>query len=77
MAPCRGRRARARLWGGQAGNDAPGRRTPRARAPRGNNDAWRGYGGAVVYTRAAALPPDIVPELRVGSPAREGAKGMG
>ena len=23
---------------------------------RGNNDAWKGYGGATVYTRASALP---------------------
>ncbi len=36
----------------------------------GNNDAWRGYGGAVVYTRAASLPPDLIPEL---SAAVEGA----
>lgn len=31
---------------------------------RGQNDAWKGYGGATVYTRAASLPPEIVPELR-------------
>lgn len=31
---------------------------------RGNNDAWRGYGGAVVYTRARSLPREYVPELR-------------
>jgi len=30
----------------------------------GNNDAWRGYGGAVVYTRARSLPPEIIPELQ-------------
>ncbi|KAK8928364.1 hypothetical protein KSP39_PZI017925 [Platanthera zijinensis] len=30
---------------------------------RGRNDAWDGYGGAVVYTRAATLPETIVPEL--------------
>uniref|UniRef100_A0A5B7BTH7 Putative violaxanthin de-epoxidase n=1 Tax=Davidia involucrata TaxID=16924 RepID=A0A5B7BTH7_DAVIN len=30
---------------------------------RGRNDAWDGYGGAVVYTRSAVLPESIVPEL--------------
>ncbi|KAF8070966.1 VDE1 [Scenedesmus sp. PABB004] len=30
---------------------------------KGSNDAWDGYGGAVVYTRARALPPELVPEL--------------
>ncbi|MED6156214.1 Violaxanthin de-epoxidase, chloroplastic [Stylosanthes scabra] len=30
---------------------------------RGRNDAWDGYGGAVVYTRSKALPESIVPEL--------------
>ncbi|GAB2277215.1 Violaxanthin de-epoxidase, chloroplastic [Dionaea muscipula] len=30
---------------------------------RGRNDAWDGYGGAVVYTRSATLPESIVPEL--------------
>lgn len=30
---------------------------------RGRNDAWDGYGGAVVYTRSAVLPDSIVPEL--------------
>ncbi|MQM01092.1 hypothetical protein Taro_033843 [Colocasia esculenta] len=29
----------------------------------GRNDAWDGYGGAVVYTRSAVLPDSIVPEL--------------
>lgn len=31
---------------------------------RGNNDAWKGYGGAVVYTRASSLPNEYIPELR-------------
>lgn len=31
---------------------------------RGANDAWVGYGGAVVYTRDAKLPPEIIPRLR-------------
>ena len=31
---------------------------------RGANDAWVGYGGAVVYTRYAKLPPEIIPRLR-------------
>ncbi|GBF88212.1 hypothetical protein Rsub_00924 [Raphidocelis subcapitata] len=31
---------------------------------RGNNDAWRGYGGAVVYTRDRQLPAEIIPELK-------------
>ncbi|KAK2638110.1 hypothetical protein Ddye_025905 [Dipteronia dyeriana] len=30
---------------------------------RGSNDAWDGYGGAVIYTRSAVLPETIVPEL--------------
>eukprot|EP00250_Pteridium_aquilinum_P002117 c12321_g1_i1 orf=284-1687(-) len=30
---------------------------------KGRNDAWDGYGGAVVYTRSKVLPPSIVPEL--------------
>lgn len=30
---------------------------------RGRNDAWDGYGGAVVYTRSAVLPESIVPQL--------------
>nr|VDD41878.1 unnamed protein product [Brassica oleracea] len=30
---------------------------------RGRNDAWDGYGGAVVYTRSASLPNTIVPDL--------------
>ena len=30
----------------------------------GNNDAWRGYGGAVVYTRDAKLPESLRPRLR-------------
>jgi violaxanthin de-epoxidase len=34
---------------------------------RGSNDAWDGYGGAVVYTQAASLPPEIVPRLRVAA----------
>lgn len=31
---------------------------------RGSNDAWDGYGGAVLYTRAKALPAKYIPELR-------------
>lgn len=30
---------------------------------RGRNDAWDGYGGAVVYTRSAVLPESIIPQL--------------
>lgn len=30
---------------------------------RGSNDAWDGYGGAVVYTRSPVLPETMVPEL--------------
>ncbi|XVE90081.1 hypothetical protein DITRI_Ditri20bG0048500 [Diplodiscus trichospermus] len=30
---------------------------------RGRNDAWDGYGGAVLYTRSAVLPESIIPEL--------------
>lgn len=29
----------------------------------GRNDAWDGYGGAVVYTRSAVLPDTIIPKL--------------
>lgn len=31
---------------------------------RGRNDAWDGYGGAVVYTRSSVLPESIIPELQ-------------
>jgi len=31
---------------------------------RGENDAWIGYGGAVVYTREAQLPEVLLPRLR-------------
>jgi len=31
---------------------------------RGENDAWIGYGGAVVYTRDAKLPDSLLPRLR-------------
>ena len=34
---------------------------------RGSNDAWDGYGGVVVYTRAAALPNELVPRLRAAA----------
>jgi violaxanthin de-epoxidase len=34
---------------------------------RGNNDAWEGYGGVVVYTRAAQLPESLLPRLRVAA----------
>lgn len=30
---------------------------------RGKNDAWDGYGGAVVYTKSSTLPTSIIPEL--------------
>jgi len=30
---------------------------------RGNNDAWDGYGGAVVYTKAAAFPKEYTQEV--------------
>ncbi|KAM0890144.1 hypothetical protein ACQ4PT_027236 [Festuca glaucescens] len=30
---------------------------------RGRNDAWDGYGGAVIYTRSKVVPETIVPEL--------------
>lgn len=30
---------------------------------RGRNDAWDGYGGAVVYTRSPVLPETIIPKL--------------
>ncbi|GMH13081.1 hypothetical protein Nepgr_014922 [Nepenthes gracilis] len=30
---------------------------------RGRNDAWDGYGGAIVYTRSATLPESIIPEV--------------
>jgi len=31
---------------------------------RGQNDAWKGYGGATVYTRSRSLPPELIPELK-------------
>ena len=31
---------------------------------RGANDAWVGYGGAVVYTRDSKLPSELIPRLR-------------
>lgn len=31
---------------------------------RGSNDAWDGYGGAIVYTRDAKLPDSLIPRLR-------------
>lgn len=34
---------------------------------KGSNDAWDGYGGAVVYTREAQLPEEYIPELRVAA----------
>jgi violaxanthin de-epoxidase len=33
----------------------------------GNNDAWLGYGGAVVYTRDSKLPESLVPRLRAAA----------
>lgn len=36
---------------------------------RGNNDAWSGYGGAVVYTKASSLPKEYVPELEKAAAA--------
>lgn len=30
---------------------------------RGKNDAWDGYGGAVLYTRSRTVPTSIIPEL--------------
>jgi violaxanthin de-epoxidase len=34
---------------------------------RGKNDAWDGYGGAVVYTKSAKLPENIIPELQAAA----------
>ena len=34
---------------------------------RGSNDAWTGYGGVVVYTRAAKLPEELIPRLRLAA----------
>merc|ERR1719491_97378 len=31
---------------------------------RGENDAWLGYGGVVVYTRDSKLPPELIPRLK-------------
>jgi hypothetical protein len=41
--------------------------TTTTRPPSGNNDAWRGYGGAVLYTRARSLPQEIVPDLKAAA----------
>ena len=35
----------------------------------GKNDAWDGYGGAVVYTRERTLPKEYVPELEAAAAA--------
>lgn len=35
----------------------------------GNNDAWKGYGGAFLYTRESKLPERLVPELRAAAEA--------
>lgn len=34
---------------------------------RGSNDAWDGYGGAVIYTRDSKLPESLLPRLREAS----------
>jgi violaxanthin de-epoxidase len=34
---------------------------------RGSNDAWDGYGGAVVYTRDSKLPDSLLPRLRAAA----------
>ncbi|CAN6447024.1 unnamed protein product [Victoria cruziana] len=34
---------------------------------RGRNDAWDGYGGAVVYTRSKILPYNVIPELEMAA----------
>ena len=34
---------------------------------RGSNDAWDGYGGAVVYTRSKTLPSSILPEVEAAA----------
>eukprot|EP01024_Parvocaulis_polyphysoides_P059672 TRINITY_DN6464_c0_g3_i1.p1 TRINITY_DN6464_c0_g3~~TRINITY_DN6464_c0_g3_i1.p1 ORF type:complete len:435 (-),score=54.31 TRINITY_DN6464_c0_g3_i1:337-1572(-) len=34
---------------------------------KGNNDAWKGYGGAVVYTRSSSFPSEYSDELREAS----------
>ncbi|KAG0591311.1 hypothetical protein KC19_1G165700 [Ceratodon purpureus] len=34
---------------------------------RGKNDAWDGYGGAVVYTKSPKLPESIIPELQAAA----------
>eukprot|EP00798_Chlamydomonas_sp_ICE-L_P010130 gene10129-8030_t len=35
----------------------------------GNNDAWKGYGGATVYTREKELPAKYIPELKAAATA--------
>ncbi|KAK9069290.1 hypothetical protein SSX86_013406 [Deinandra increscens subsp. villosa] len=34
---------------------------------RGRNDAWDGYGGAVIYTRSSTLPQTIIPRLQAAA----------
>eukprot|EP00262_Sarcandra_glabra_P010813 TRINITY_DN2627_c0_g1_i2.p1 TRINITY_DN2627_c0_g1~~TRINITY_DN2627_c0_g1_i2.p1 ORF type:complete len:481 (+),score=70.10 TRINITY_DN2627_c0_g1_i2:171-1613(+) len=34
---------------------------------KGRNDAWDGYGGAVIYTRSPVLPESIVPKLEMAA----------
>lgn len=31
---------------------------------RGENDAWKGYGGATLYTRSPNIPEEIIPEVK-------------
>jgi len=31
---------------------------------RGENDAWIGYGGVVIYTRDSKMPPELIPRLK-------------
>ena len=37
---------------------------------KGNNDAWRGYGGATVYTRASSFPPEYAAEMQRAAEVR-------
>ena len=37
---------------------------------KGNNDAWRGYGGATVYTRAPSFPKEYDGDMRKAAEVR-------
>ena len=37
---------------------------------KGNNDAWQGYGGATVYTRAKTFPEQYTEDMKAAAKVR-------